>query len=296
MARKKPQSQSKVDNKKQDDVLREEPLPSDLASLGLGTSVAFAEDEDEEDDIVSGDDVVGAPMAVRTNGHTHDSPDEILQGLKAEVAEGKSAGAKSVDDIAAKIQAAPPATRAEESDGPKPSFTVTLPAPPEVLARGETAAALGTEPLVYSRGKLILPMPTVQVRARDEGTVVIESPDAYTVMTILCIAFHATVRGTLLLRQIFRDGEGVFPKGYQDLGLEGFNFSEGNVWTPHGLIVRPKAPVLLRLFNPSSTPYLTVGGGLLVDFERLAPPSASEPEVLRIQKTPNVGPEASATA
>lgn len=220
-----------------------------------------------------------------------ETPASIMQTLAAEVSAKKTDEnimAKLGPSVAAPEPAKAPAPHAAAPavspapEAPKPAFTVTLPAPEGVSTPAIVAASGPNVQFSHTFGKYIAPMPAMKVPPRSEVAIAIEAPDVYTTLYIKALYFHATVRATLLLRKIICEGVNVWPEALFDMGMEGFTAENGNVWLPDNLVARPRQALVVVVYNPTpGTPLITVGGGVLAEFERLAPANVAAPVGLR---------------
>ena len=227
-----------------------------------------------------------------------ETPASIMQTLAAEVSAKKTdenimakLGPAVAAPEPAKAPASAPAPRVPAAvtsaesyvqEAPKPAFTVTLPAPEGVSTPAIVAASGPNVQFSHTFGKYIAPMPAMKVPPRSEVAIAIEVPDVYTTLYLKALYFHATVRSTLLLRKIICEGVNVWPEALFDMGMEGFTAADGNVWLPDNLVARPRQALVVVVYNPTpQTPLITVGGGVLAEFERFAPVNVAAPVGLR---------------
>lgn len=131
-------------------------------------------------------------------------------------------------------------------------------------------------PLAHVKEPWTGPLPNVLIDGLDHrgvpgvGHVTISLPKGATRMEIKAITLHPSIRNFLLLRQVFHRNNAPYYEEAHDMGLEGWNPSEANIWIPQNLVVSENQPVVLLLVNPRNSRVM-IAGAVMGIIERFVP-------------------------
>ena len=119
-------------------------------------------------------------------------------------------------------------------------------------------------PLAHVKEPWTGPLPNVVIEGLDHGVpgvghVTISLPKGASRLEIKAITLHPTIRNSLLLRQVFHRNNVPYYEEAHDMGLEGWNPSEANIWIPQNLVVSENQPVVLLHDNPRNDRVMIVG-------------------------------------